>query len=127
MYRLLAFALALPLIGAAPLNPLPPRAPAGFENVCGWLANPTPGNWWITDRTREWTISVQGGFAAPGWDTVDYDPSAHQYVRTNGNYGYGCACAQLRVDHRAGTVLAIRGITARPLAACRADRALRHP
>ena len=127
MKHLLLLAAALPLLGAAAPGRLPSRAPAGYENVCGWLANPTPGNWWITDREHEYTIATQGGPSAPGWDDVSYDPSAHQFVRTNGSYGYGCACAQIRVDHRAGTVLAIRDITARPLAACRADRRLPHP
>ena len=24
------------------------------ENRCGWLVNPTPGNWWLTDRDGTW-------------------------------------------------------------------------
>ena len=30
------------------------------ENRCGWLENPTPGNYWLTDKDGDWTISTQG-------------------------------------------------------------------
>lgn len=33
----------------------------GFENRCGWVDNPTPANWWLTDRDGEWVIGVPGG------------------------------------------------------------------
>ena len=36
---------------------LPARA---SENRCGWLVNPTPGNWWLTDRDGTWTLATQG-------------------------------------------------------------------
>lgn len=117
-----ALLLALPvlLLGAAPAAKKP-------EQICGWLANPTPGNWWITDREREWTLSTQGGPQAPGWEDVAYDPSAHEYVKTNGEYGYGCACARMTVNHRTGEIIRIYDVTARRLKQCRADRKLGRP
>jgi hypothetical protein len=36
--------------------------PALAERRCGWLENPTPANYCLTDRDGEWTIGVQGGY-----------------------------------------------------------------
>ena len=33
-----------------------------FETRCGWLANPTPANYWFYDKDGEWTIGEQGGY-----------------------------------------------------------------
>jgi hypothetical protein len=95
---------------------------AGFENRCGWFSNPTPANAWLYDRDGEWTIGVQGGYSAEG-DWPDFKPA--QWVRTNGEYGYGCACLQLRVDKQTHNVLEIKSARARPLAQCRRDPALK--
>ena len=62
------------------------QTPAGAERRCGWLANPTPGNYWLTDRQGDWTLSAQGGYQAPGMDEMP-DMSTRGWVRTNGNYG----------------------------------------
>lgn len=94
-----------------------------FETRCGWLDNPTPANYSFYDREGEWTIGVQGGyqvedFAAPAF--------GKQWVNSpNGSYGYGCACFQMTVDRETSRVLEIRKSYARPLAACRKDKALR--
>ena len=32
------------------------QSPAGAERRCGWLSNPTPANYWLSDRDGEWTI-----------------------------------------------------------------------
>ncbi len=99
-------------------------APPQFETRCGWFSNPTPANIWLYDRDGEWTIGVQGGYQVEGdWDWPDFKRG--QWVRTNGNYGYGCACLQLRVDKETGRVLEIRSARARPLAACHRDRSLK--
>ncbi|MBL7685903.1 MAG: DUF4087 domain-containing protein, partial [Deltaproteobacteria bacterium] len=37
-----------------------------YETRCGWIDNPTPANWDLTDRDRTWTIGVQGGVQAEG-------------------------------------------------------------
>lgn len=100
------------------------RAPAveQFETRCGWFSNPTPANASLHDRDDEWIISVQGGYQAEGdWPSF----KAGQWVETNGHYGHGCACLRLRVNRETGRVVEIESARARPLAACRRDRALR--
>ena len=97
---------------------------AGFETRCGWFDNPTPANAWLNDKDGEWTIGVQGGHQAEG-DWPDFTP--RQWVKTNGNYGYGCACLQVKVNKQTHEVLEIKSATARPLSACRKDRALKDP
>ena len=45
---------------------LAPLRPALAEERCGWLENPTPGNWWLKDARGLWIISAQGGPYAEG-------------------------------------------------------------
>ncbi len=98
-------------------------ASAGFETRCGWFSNPTPANIWLYDRDGEWTIGVQGGHQVEGdWDWPDFKPK--QWVETNGHYGYGCVCMQMRVNKQTREVVEIKSSRARPLSACRKDRAL---
>ncbi|MGH9760842.1 MAG: DUF4087 domain-containing protein [Blastocatellia bacterium] len=95
-----------------------------FETRCGWFSNPTPGNASLYDKDGEWIIGVQGGHQAEGdWPTF----KSNQWVRTNGSYGYGCACLRVRVDHDSHEVLEIKSSYARPLSACRKDPALKEP
>ena len=95
-----------------------------FDTRCGWFSNPTPANIWLYDRDGEWTIGVQGGYQVEGdWDWPDFKPG--QWLKTNVNYGYGCACLQLRVNKETHKVLEIKSARARPLAACRRDRSLK--
>ena len=69
---------------------------------------------------------TQGGASVPGWE--DLPPAEPRgWVKTNGEYGYGCACARMRTDRRKRKVLEIASLTYRPLAVCRADRRLRKP
>ena len=93
-----------------------------FETRCGWFSNPTPANASLHDREGEWIIGVQGGYQAEGdWPSF----KAGQWVETNGHYGHGCACLRLRVNHETNRVIEIESARARPLAACRRDRALK--
>jgi hypothetical protein len=97
---------------------------AQFETRCGWFVNPTPANIWLFDRDAEWTIGVQGGYQVESdWNPPAFKP--RQWVRTNGNYGYGCACLQLRVNKETHEVLEIKSSRARPLAACHKDQSLK--
>jgi hypothetical protein len=96
--------------------------PTEFETRCGWFVNPTPANAWLYDRDGEWTIGEQGGHQAEG-DWPDFKPS--QWVRTNGNYGHGCACMQVSVNKQTHEVLEIKSSRARSLAQCRQDSALK--
>jgi hypothetical protein len=92
------------------------------ERRCGWWSNPTPANAWLIDRDGEWIVGVQGGHQAEGdW------PAFKEWVRTNVNYGYGCACIDVEVDRATKTVLKIVRAQARPLSACRREKTLRTP
>lgn len=101
-------------------------AQQGSENRCGWYSNPTPGNHWLTDREREWTIGTQGGFQARGMDNMP-DLTTNGWVNTNGNYGYGCACMRVRTDRRNARITQVYSARAVPLAQCRRDRRLPRP
>jgi len=110
---------ALLLAAASPAQP-------PFQKICGWLHNPTPANWWLTDRAGQWTLSSQGGRQAPGWEEIGGTNSG-EWVETNGSYGYGCACASMRVDRTAGEVIEIRSLEPRPIKACRGNKRLPKP
>ncbi len=92
------------------------------ETRCGWFENPTPANAWLVDADREWTISVQGGYQAEG-DWPEFSKS--QWVKTNVNYGYGCACMRVTSDSSKGRIIRILTAYAKPLSACRKDKALK--
>ncbi len=88
------------------------------ETRCGWFVNPTPSNVWLIDRDDQWIIGVQGGFQAEGdWPTF----SDKEWVKTNINYGYGCACMKVQVDSSSHRILRIFSAASRPLLACRKD------
>lgn len=98
-----------------------PVAATFSETRCGWFSNPTPANASLHDRDDEWIIGVQGGHQADG-DWPEFKPS--QWVKTNVNYGYGCACmrVQTNADHE---VVRIESAQAKALSACRRDPALK--
>jgi Protein of unknown function (DUF4087) len=92
------------------------------EVRCGWLANPTPFNWWLTDKDGDWTLSTQGSETqAEGMDLIP-DLSQGEFIRTNGEYGYGCACLTVEVrQKRVMQILAARQLS---LSRCQADKSL---
>lgn len=102
------------------------QAQAGETAVqrCGWFENPTPANAWLTDRDGEWIIGVQGGHQADG-DWPEF--ARFRWVRSNGSYGYGCACMKVLADAATGRVSRIVSSRSRPLGICRNDRALKEP
>ena len=115
---------AVAVAAFAGVRPGTPEAPAlvQAESRCGWFDNPTPANASLHDRDGEWVIGVQGGHQAEGdWPT--FGPK--QWVETNGHYGYGCACMRVKVERETHHVLEIESARARPLSACRKDRALK--
>jgi len=91
------------------------------ENRCGTLINPTPSNWWLNDRDGEWNIAEQGGRAAKNMDRIPDVPD-RQWIKTNGSYGYTCACMNVEVDRRAMNITSILSVKLRPLRACRIQR-----
>ena len=90
---------------------------------CGWLDNPTPGNWSLIDRDGEWLIGEQGGYQSPGSDNMP-DMATRGWVSTNNHYGYGCACMKVRTNRAARRVTYILSASPRPLRQCRVDRHL---
>lgn len=120
------FFVGLLLFAALALTPRTGTAGApapAAETRCGWFDNPTPANASLHDREAEWIIAVQGGHQAEG-DWPDFGPK--QWVETNGHHGYGCACMSVVVDRESHHVLEIKSARARPLSACRRDKALKH-
>lgn len=97
-------------------------ATVAAETRCGWFSNPTPANASLHDRDDEWVIGTQGGQQAEG-DWPSFGPK--QWVETNGHYGYGCACMSVEIDRESGRVIEIKNARARPLSACRRDKALK--
>ncbi|MBP2445034.1 DUF4087 domain-containing protein [Rhizobium leguminosarum] len=97
------------------------------ETRCGWIENPTPANWWLEDAENTWTIMTQGdeNGEPEGMELIP-DISEHDYVRSNGNYGYACACMSVETDgkERITKILSFRQLA---LAKCRADKALKFP
>ncbi|SMG02788.1 DUF4087 domain-containing protein [Burkholderia singularis] len=109
----IAAGLGLPHTGAAEIR-------------CGWLENPTPGNWWLTDRHGSWTLSVMGGPEAEGMDRLP-DIAGDQYVQTNGHHGYGCACLTVVSHKRTQRIVKVLKARQLPLSACRRDERLNEP
>ena len=72
------------------------------EVRCGWLDNPTPANVWLVDKEGTWVLSTQGVQNPLSDDSIDlifqaFDNKS-EYVRTNGNHGFSCACLTLETD-----------------------------
>jgi hypothetical protein len=112
--------LAIALVFAAPL-----RA-AVAEERCGWLENPTPGNWWLRDARGLWIISAQGGPYAEGVEKMPELEPEH-FVATNGHYGYSCACVSGAFDDHAERITRVDAARVLSLSVCRADKALPAP
>jgi hypothetical protein len=122
---LLITSLFLALSAYTSVQPETPNATAAStagEMRCGWFANPTPANASLYDRDAEWIIGVQGGHQADG-DWPEFGPG--QWVKTNGNYGYGCACLRVEANSRTHEVSRIESAEPRALSACRKDAALK--
>jgi Protein of unknown function (DUF4087) len=91
------------------------------ETRCGWLHNPTPANWYLTDKDGRWTIGLQGGYQAPGIDRIP-EKNEREFVKTNvGSYGYGCVCLEVTVDRSKQRITLINGGESLPLKTCRED------
>lgn len=98
---------------------------ADAEMRCGWLENPTPANWWLVDGDGTWILSTQGSPEPKGMDLIP-DVSAHDFVKTNGSYGYACACLDARFDGDKSAI-EIKSVRQLPLGKCRKDRSLPKP
>ena len=110
----------LALLATAPLA-------QAAETRCGWLQNPTPGNWWLDDADASWTLMTQGGGYEPEGMDIIPDISEGDYARTNGNYGYACACMTVETDAGEGRIVAIKSFRQLPISQCANDPALSAP
>ncbi len=123
MGAVVAIGLAVPMMLAAAQ-----AGPEASVRRCGWLENPTPGNWWLTDQNGQWVLATQGA-PQPTPDPMDAIPdiSTHDYVKTNGEYGYACACLEGQFDEATKGVLKVTAFKQLPLQACRTDKKLPKP
>jgi len=112
----------LALAAAAVLSSAQAAPLVRHQTRCGWIDNPTPANWWLTDGYGEWIISVQGGRQAEGMDNLPDFSSG--WVETNGHYGYGCGCITGDVDVHDKRILSIQSAKQKRISACRNDKAL---
>jgi hypothetical protein len=113
-------------LAAAPAAPSSRPAARITARRCGWLSNPTPGNWELFDRNGEWLLGAQGGYQAPGVDRMP-DMTTAGWQARNGAYGYGCACMTLTHDPATRQVTRIAAARPKPLKQCGADHALPRP
>ncbi|WP_198371618.1 DUF4087 domain-containing protein [Roseomonas rosulenta] len=93
------------------------------ERRCGWLDNPGPGNWSLTDRDGRWVLWTQGRAMPPGMREVT-GMTAQDWVRPVGNYGYGCACLTVVADPATRVVNRVTQARQLPVSRCAADPAL---
>ena len=100
--------------------------PVCAEERCGWLENPTPGNWWLKNSHGLWIISAQGGPYAEGIEKLP-EPQPDRFVATNGQYGYSCVCLTGAFDVHAQTMTRVEVARTSPLSVCRNDKALPAP
>ena len=98
-------------------------APALAETRCGWIDNPTPGNWFLTDRDGAWALGLQGVDLGNNWLDVDV-PEFAEWASDGGRAGFGCGCFEGTVDRRSGDASWISSVRALPLSRCHDDPAL---
>ncbi|MGI9920226.1 DUF4087 domain-containing protein [Vibrio owensii] len=95
------------------------------ETRCGWLENPSPANMWLIDRDGSWDISVQGTSNALDDKSMEllYQATANEneFVRTNRNYGFSCACLTVDVDEETNSITTIYKSKQLPLKQCLED------
>jgi hypothetical protein len=116
---LVTFCLIVPQSGRAE------RVPR-LEKRCGWIVNPTPGNWEFFDRHGQWEIARQGEEGAVDGLPEDRPTGKNWWVATNsGGYGYGCICLDVISDKQAKKLVKIEGGKSLPLKRCRTDRSIR--
>ena len=104
------------------------------ENRCGWIQNPTPGNYWLDDGEGSWVLTAQGSDVEPlGMENMP-DFTTGDFVETNGYYGYACGCIQAETEHSSdfgdsfvGRITAIYSVKQLPISQCRNDSALPKP
>ena len=104
----------------------PVLAADAAQHLCGWVENPTPANWTLTDKTAQWIINTQGGHQAG--DMPDFQKGKSFWVKTQPNgYGYGCGCIDAKADAATHEVASFTKASVLKLSVCRKDKALKEP
>jgi hypothetical protein len=105
---------------------VPYIAVVASERRCGWLENPTPANWWLSDPDGLWILSTQGSSQPTGMELIP-DISRREFVSTNGHYGYTCACLDGEFNRDQNRVSRITSVQQLALLKCRQDQKLPKP
>lgn len=92
------------------------------ETRCGWVINPTPGNWSLIDADQEWILASRGGIDTPGMDNMVDFTEGDGVVTDGASYGNGCAC--LRVEVSDGTITKIMSVRQLRRRNCKDDQKL---
>jgi hypothetical protein len=102
-----------------------PMLSLAAETRCGWISNPTPRNWWLSDSQKSWTIMTQDPDRPDGAEGMELIPdlTEGEFVRTNGYHGYACVCMSVETDgdERITKILSVKQLK---LARCENDKAL---
>jgi len=94
------------------------------EMRCGWLENPSPANIWLIDKDATWFLSAQGRFNLDHQSLdLAYEgiKNKEQFVKTNENYGFSCACLTVDVNEDAEEIVKVYKSTQLNLKQCLAD------
>ncbi|MEQ5835135.1 DUF4087 domain-containing protein [Marinobacter sp. NFXS9] len=102
---------------------LTPLITDAAEYRCGWLDNPSPGNYWLTDRDGKWVIAEQGGKRAKNSELL-LPSDESEYVNMNYGYGYSCSCISAETNKENHTVNIIHSYKQLPLNRCNTDKSL---
>jgi hypothetical protein len=96
------------------------------EKRCGWLENPSWGNWWLLDHDGKWIIREKDGYEAEGSENPP-DISTGDYVSTNSTYGYACGCITGIMDADSFRVAQVDFFELKTVEECQADADLPIP
>lgn len=97
------------------------------ETRCGWLQNPTPGNWFLTDAEGSWTISTQGQNPNDAIELPVLNEKKGWFVKTGGSSGYACSCLSVTVDKPNKQILTASKAKQLPIKKCSTDKSLPKP
>ena len=97
------------------------------ERVCGWLDNSSPANVFFTDNENDWVISAQGKSPLDDQSMNFVYAALHdeqQFVRTNVNYGFSCACLTVDKNQQTESITKVYQSEQMNLKTCLEDQAI---
>lgn len=95
------------------------------ERRCGWLENPSPSNWYLTDADTSWILMEQNE-QEPNLsiELPSFREEKGWFVKTGGSSGYGCACLSVTVNKKTERVLTASKGKMLPIKTCKNDKKL---